>query len=698
MRTSTRRLRRPVGTALLGAAGLVLSTLVAAGPARAADAIYDPVPEQQIQSRLGLVLSEYATFPKSEPTPAPTDPRLMRQARINTIMELPDGSGRRAVPDLNGSLHLVRDGVPRVYLDVAGTFAPRFFSGQGLGQGFGYVAFHPDFGRNGRFYTVHTESAPSNPAVPDYSQPNTVFHGIVTEWTATDPAADTFAGSRREVLRIGFGGRVHGIQEINFNPTARRGDAEHGLLYVAAGDGGVGVRNTDPQNLAMPHGKLLRIDPAGSNAPNGRYGIPPSNPFVGRPGALGEIYAIGMRDPHRFSWDRATGRMYLGHIGEHAIEAIYEVRAGDNLGWSEREGAFVFDRTATNPCDRILPLPPDDADHGYTYPVAAYDHEPAPGWNCTADVGVAVAGGFVYRGRDVPALRGKYVFGDLVDGRVLYTEADRMRRGRDLAPIHRLALFDAAGNPVRMQDLSGPGAPGDPERVDLRFGTDARGELYLLAKANGKIWKVTGTREYAAGPVGGTRVRDTMRPTNWQPVTPQLWRFTGEQVILAEPGVARPGPRRPFEYAVLTAGPAFGAVQVDAEVRLDTPVAETNRDVIILFGWRSDTEFYYAHLSTDNTIYPHNGIFKVDNADRERLDHQWNGRSEGAAPAVTDERWHRVRLVHQPATGEIAVYLDGFRDPLMTAADTTFGSGRVGFGSFDNIGRLRDLTVRGTPA
>ncbi|RKN30492.1 PQQ-dependent sugar dehydrogenase [Micromonospora musae] len=697
MRISTRRLRRSVATAALATAALTLS-LVAAAPARAADAIYDPVPEAQTQSRLGLVLSEYTSFPKSEPTPAPTDARLMRQARINTIMEIPDGSGRRAVPDLNGKLYVVENGEPHVYLDVASTFAPKFFSGRGLGQGFGYVAFHPDFKRSGKFYTVHTEQASLATEVPDWSQTGTIFHGIITEWTASDPAADTFAGTRREVLRIGFGGQVHGIQEINFNPAAKKRDPDYGMLYLAVGDGGLGVRNTDPQNLALPHGKLLRIDPLGTNAASGRYGVPPSNPFVGREGALGEVYAVGFRDPHRFSWDRQTGKMYLGHIGEHAIEAIYEVRAGDNFGWSEREGAFLFDKTSTAPCDKIFPLPADDEQYGYTYPVAAYDHDPAPGWNCTSDVGVAVAGGFVYRGRDVPALRGKYVFGDLVDGRVLYTEAKQMRRGGGLAPIHRLALFDAAGTAVRMQDLSGPGAPGDPNRVDLRFGTDAQGELYILAKANGKIWKVTGTREFADGQPGTTKVRDTMRPTNWRPVTPAKWRFTGKEVILAEAGVQRPGPRRPFEYAVLTAGPEFAAVDITAKVRLDTPVEVSNRDVIIVFGYRSDTEFYYAHLSTDNTILPHNGIFKVNNADRERIDYQWNGRSRGAAPAVVDADWHDVRVRHLPATGEIAVYVDGSKDPLMTARDTTFDSGRVGFGSFDNVGRLRDLTVRGTPA
>jgi hypothetical protein len=87
----------------------------------------------------------------------------------------------------------------------------------------------------------------------------------------------------------------------------------------------------------------------------------------------------------------------------------------------------------------------------------------------------------------------------------------------------------------------------------------------------------------------------------------------------------------------------------------------------------------------------------VNNADRLRIEHQWNG-TVGAPPAVTDEQWHQVRVRHCADTGEIAVYLDGAKKPLMTATDTTFDSGRVGFGSFDNIGRLRNLTVTGTEA
>ena len=134
-----------------------------------------------------------------------------------------------------------------------------------------------------------------------------------------------------------------------------------------------------------------------------------------------------MRDPHRFSWDTGgTNRMFLGHIGEHDIEGIYDIRAGDNLGWSDREGAFVFDRDEPL---HAVPAAGQRLEFGYNYPVAGYDH-PA-GSRCDGDVGRAVAGGFVYRGNALPALRGKYIFGDLVQGWVFYTnEADMVRGGR----------------------------------------------------------------------------------------------------------------------------------------------------------------------------------------------------------------------------------------------------------------------------
>ncbi|MGQ0483261.1 MAG: PQQ-dependent sugar dehydrogenase [Pseudonocardia sp.] len=458
----------------------------------------DPTP-----TGLGVTLTEFATLPPSKTNPpVPRGDKLDRRNRINYLGELPDGSGRLFVPDLNGRLYLLRDGRPTPYLDVAARTGASFWSHRGFGSGFGFVAFHPDFGRNGRFYTVHTEARDAlRTATPDLSQPaGTVVHGVLSEWTARDPAADTFDGTRREVLRLGFVGYIHGIQQIDFNPTAKPGDPDHGLLYIAVGDGAAAGKaaeakrpSTVPQDLGQPQGKILRIDPA-ATGPGRKYGIPPGNPLVSRPGALGEVYASGLRDPYRFSWDPAEDhRMLLGSMGENRVESIYDVRPGDNFGWSEREGPFVV--RLGESCE-VYPLPATDAGKGFTYPLAAYSHRPARGVGPCDDTGHAVIGGFVYRGDALPELRGRYVFGDGVSGRVFYTEADEMRRGSALAEVHELLLFDSAGAQVSMREIAGDPAvllAGQP-RVDLRFGRDGRGELYLLSKANGKVWKITGTR------------------------------------------------------------------------------------------------------------------------------------------------------------------------------------------------------------
>ena len=174
------------------------------------------------------------------------------------------------------------------------------------------------------------------------------------------------------------------------------------------------------------------------------------------------------------------------------------------------------------------------------------------------------------------------------------------------------------------------------------------------------------------------------------------WAFEGDQVVLTEPGTNPGGPRRPFEYAIVTKGPELSSSASRPRSGSTRPVEVSNRDVILVWNYQSPTRFYYAHLSQDNTIYPHNGIFVVNNADRRRIDDQWNG-SVGAPPAITDADWHDVRVDYDAATGEIAVYVDGATEPLMTATDTTFSGGRVGFGSFDNFGRARHVRVVGTP-
>jgi Glucose / Sorbosone dehydrogenase len=445
----------------------------------------DPIPAEATASGLTVTLEELATMPESRPSAEASDGRLRRRCRINHLGELPDGSGRLFVPDLNGILYLLRNGAPQVYLDVGAAIGPDFWNHRGLGTGFGFVAFHPDFASNGVFYTVHTEARAALvtrlPSLP--SQDTPAHHGVLTEWKAADPRADNFTGTRREVLRIGFRTYIHGIQEIGFNPTAGSGDHERGWLYVAVGDGGAGLGTGDPQDLARPHGKLLRIDPTGTAGPGGAYGIPPGNPLVGRAGALPEIFAYGLRDPHRFSWGEGQGApLYLANIGEHNIEMVYEVRPGDNFGWPEREGPFRLRRG--DPTCSVYPLPEDDARFGYTYPVIAYDHDPPAGFTRCVDTGDAIAGGFMYGGTAIPQLRGHYVFGDIVNGQLFHARAGDMRRSGQLARLHRLGVVDGQGQPVGL-----PALAGDP-RVDLRFGRDAGGELYLLSKANGKIWRV----------------------------------------------------------------------------------------------------------------------------------------------------------------------------------------------------------------
>ena len=429
----------------------------------------DPIPETISKSGVGVVVEEFVTIPSSNSDSIP-------QARINFLDHANDNSGRLFVNDLRHKMYVIdANSAITEYLNLAANFTD-FVDSPRLGSGFGFFAFHPEFSNNGKFYTVHTEAggALSN-KIPDYSSNSTdSVHGVITEWTARQPGANYFLGSKREILRIGFNTFLHGFQQIGFNRTAQVGSGDYGLLYIATGDGQENPNFTSsPQDLSLPHGKILRIDPLGSNAANGQYGIPSSNPFTDTSGALGEIWAYGLRNPHRFSWDSGgTNRMFIGHIGEKNIDAIYAGFAGANYGWTEREGSFLF---KINDPNNVYSLPNNDAQHGYTYPVAQYDH----------DEGFATVGGFVYRGASIPALNGKYIFGDIVNGRIFYTEESKMITGESPTTIHELTLFDSNDNERDMRYFAGH------SRVDLRLGLDASGELYFLSKTNGKIWRIT---------------------------------------------------------------------------------------------------------------------------------------------------------------------------------------------------------------
>ena len=354
----------------------------------------------------------------------------MRHARINYLGELPDGSGRLAVPDLNGKLYLVEDGgSPAASTSTSPPpFAPAFFSGRGLGQGFGFVTFHPDFAQRPLLHRAHRTGAPLTTAVPDY-RPQ-AGHASTTASSPsgppTDPAADTFSGTRREILRIGFAAPIHGIQQIDFNPTAGRHDRDYGLLYLAVGDGGQGVSNTEPQNLALPHGKILRIDPRGTNSANGQYGIPADEP-VRRPGrrARRDLRVRHARPAPVQLGPGGSHRMFLGHIGEHAHRGGLRRarRATTSAGASARARSSSTRRPPTPATD--LPAARGRRAVRLHLPGRRLRPRPARRLELHLRRRRAVVGGFVYRGHDLPALRGKYVFGDLVDGRLFYTEAKR---------------------------------------------------------------------------------------------------------------------------------------------------------------------------------------------------------------------------------------------------------------------------------
>ncbi|MEV6715962.1 PQQ-dependent sugar dehydrogenase [Lentzea sp. NPDC051208] len=243
---------------------VVAATLVpqaAAQPGPVTDPLPAPAP-----SGIGLRLQEIAQLPQSSTTPEAGDSRLKQYNRINYIGEIPDGSGRFFVPDVNGRMYtLNRDGGGRrTYLDVRSAVGAHFHNYQGLGSGFGFVAFHPRFASNGKFYTAHTEAKDAlKNRTPDLPSPNSAVHGVITEWTASNPKAATFAGTRRELLRVGFAMYLHGFQEIGSGPD--------GLLYLAVGDGGIGYRSDVPQDVSVPQGKILRIDPAGTNSGAGDW-------------------------------------------------------------------------------------------------------------------------------------------------------------------------------------------------------------------------------------------------------------------------------------------------------------------------------------------------------------------------------------------------------------------------------------------
>ena len=388
-----------------------------------------------------------------------------------------------------------------VGLGIAG---PGTFDERGL-LGF---AFHPDFATNGLVYT-YTSQPVDGPA--DFSTlaegeiPN--HQSVITEWQVPDPldpAAVVDPTTAREILRIDEPQFNHDAGTLAFGPDA--------MLYVSLGDGGgaddqgaghvPGGNGQEPGNVL---GTILRIDPLGSDAANGRYGIPDDNPFVGTEGALDEVFAFGFRNPFRFSFDILTGEMYCADVGQNDIEEVDLVVAGGNYGWPVKEGSFLFDQNGDG--------------NGFVYgtrgagpedlidPIAEYDH----------DEGIAIIGGFVYRGRDIPALRGWYVFGDYA--------GDTGSQGRLFAMMKNPADHTTPIHELPLQ--------GEFDHFVLGFGQDEDGEVYVLVNDTGNPFGDTGAvlklepafgRPDGSGPPDhaeafAERVRGRATPNPFNPAT-----------------------------------------------------------------------------------------------------------------------------------------------------------------------------------
>lgn len=435
------------------ASAVVLASLLTAAPVSTATAQVPaatpplpPIPQGDIQLKLQPVASGLT---------APIE-----------ISSAADGSGRLFIVQQTGQIRILkgRGIVSKPFLDLSSRLVVLMpdYDERGL-LGF---AFHPDFNNPSapgfhKIYTYSSEpvSGPADFTVPD---PNAFDHqSVIAEWKVSNNNPDRIdPASRREVMRVDEPQFNHNGGQLAFRPS------DH-YLYVSLGDGGnandVGDGHNptkgNGQDRSTVLGKMLRIDPldpaltTGSPDPisaNGKYRVPATNPFVGQSSGVAEIFIYGLRNPFRFGFDPTLDQLVIGDVGQNNIEEIDLGVSGKNYGWNKKEGTFLF-----NPDDGTI-LPDNNPDPRLTNPVAEYSHID----------GIAVIGGYVYRGALAPALAGKYVFGDLFgstgSGRLFYS---------DLTAGTIFEFKPGAQNPLAGSFLKG-------------FGRDDAGEIYVLADTN----------------------------------------------------------------------------------------------------------------------------------------------------------------------------------------------------------------------
>lgn len=437
-----------------------------------------PSPIEAVDGLLEVRVIEFATVPNNGgETPW-----------MSLLIDEP-GTGRLFVNDMHGPLYSVSyDGrTVTPYVDINAEQWGVGVESRRRGLGVQSFAFHPQFIQPGtpgfgKLY-VWTDTSNTAPA-PDFvpGGGDDTHDTVLLEWTADTPGATTYdGGPPRELLRIEQPFLNHNGGHMSFNPLARPGDSDFGLLYIGMADGGSGGDPLDnAQNLGAAFGKIHRLDPLGSNSVNGNYGIPDDNPFAndGDPTTLGEIYAYGVRNPHRFSWDPRNGNLFVGDIGQDFVEELSLVTAGANLGWNDWEGSFRYVSR------QEVSLVDQRGETAVTFPVAEYDHsDPLLGPR------YAITGGIVYRSNAIAQLENLVVFGDLFNGELFYIDADELPSGGQKA-IRRILLNHDGESKTFFQIVqeknTEQGKPPTP-RADLRFGTGPDGRLFLLNKHDGII-------------------------------------------------------------------------------------------------------------------------------------------------------------------------------------------------------------------
>ena len=307
-----------------------------------------------------------------------------------------------------------------VFLDISERVSDR-----GNEEGLLGLAFDPDFRDNGYFYVYYSAASPQRSVLSRFSvRPD----GVVAD-----------AGSERVIMEVEQPYSNHNGGQIAFGPD--------GYLYVGLGDGGGrGDPRENGQDLSTLLGSIIRIDVGGLDEV-GSYGIPEDNPFVGVDGARGEIWAYGIRNPWRFSFDGENGELWMADVGQNRFEEVNIVRRGLNYGWNVMEGSECFE--PSRGCDR----------QGLEMPIAEYGREG----------GCSVTGGYVYRGARLPSLYGAYVYGDFCSGKIW---ALRYEGGQ---VTEQLELVDS-----RLEISS--------------FGVDQDGEIFVLSFDGGIYRVVAGGR------------------------------------------------------------------------------------------------------------------------------------------------------------------------------------------------------------